>query len=615
MAPKLGNGSDLGVNLVGGIRPPLIPAKRDTFGIKEQPFAVEELTPGQVHLALVKIRDPGSIDDQTLYGVGRSLVQLSMLGMGCCVVIEPGGDCDETWRREASKQADRMVAAINANGGPGAICVNYALNVDEQTNAISVLARKLLLTPLQQGRILVIPPVGYTLTTPRAVPVAADNVVLALTREFGGLAIRTDPDEDALTSARRARELQEEVSVDRLIVLDPVGGIPDVGHGPRTAHIFINLEQEHEDIVSDLGEAIRKAPLKQPGQSYPVSSLGQSNPISRFVEQEVVSLPKMVRDQGQGKGLPQVRNQSQQMLEQHLRNLYLLSDTLTYLPRMSSGIITTPADADATRVSDALHPGGVGTRPKRNPLIHNILTDKPLQSPSLPMGRLGVSPAAAAYTHAHANASPDLKPSVHSTFVKKGLPLTVFPDPRTTDWAAEARSGCMRMHLNDPRIDLGRLAALIEDSFGRPLDLPKYVSRIGDRLAGVIVAGEYDGGAVLTWELPPGVADDGSPESRARMVPYLDKFAVRKRSQGAGGVADVVFNAMVRSCLPGGVCWRSRRTNVVNKWYFERALGTWKLPGSGWTMFWTTPRLLEAEEGKVFADYEAVCRGVKPTWE
>ena len=96
------------------------------------------------------------------------------------------------------------------------------------------------------------------------------------------------------------------------------------------------------------------------------------------------------------------------------------------------------------------------------------------------------------------------------------------------------------------------------------------------------------------------------------MVPYLDKFAVLKKSQGSGGHADVVFKAMVRDCFPDGVCWRSRTTNPVNKSYFERSRGTWKLPGTAWTMFWTTPDL--SMDQQMFLDYEGVCRGVLPTW-
>jgi len=77
-----------------------------------------------------------------------------------------------------------------------------------------------------------------------------------------------------------------------------------------------------------------------------------------------------------------------------------------------------------------------------------------------------------------------------------------------------------------------------------------------------------------------------------------------------------VFNAMVRGGFPGGVCWRSRKDNPVNKWYFERSRGTWKIPDTTWTMFWTTPGILNGhgEKSQTFLDYEAVCRNVKPTW-
>jgi amino-acid N-acetyltransferase len=148
---------------------------------------------------------------------------------------------------------------------------------------------------------------------------------------------------------------------------------------------------------------------------------------------------------------------------------------------------------------------------------------------------------------------------------------------------------------------------LIEDSFSRQLDVPHYISRIESSLAGIIIAGGYEGGAILTWENPPHKSPLTAPK-----VPYLDKFAVLKRSQGAGGVADIVFNAMVRNCFPDGVCWRSRTDNPVNKWYFERAKGTWKIPGSNWTMFWTTEGVEKGDD--TFLDYEAVCRSVVPSW-
>jgi len=129
----------------------------------------------------------------------------------------------------------------------------------------------------------------------------------------------------------------------------------------------------------------------------------------------------------------------------------------------------------------------------------------------------------------------------------------------------------------------------------------------------VIIAGEYEGGAVFTWEDPP--YESGRP-----VVPYLDKFAVLKRAQGSGGVADVVFNAMVRVALPGGVVWRSRGDNPVNRWYFERARGSWRV-SSKWTMFWTGAGVDFGEKGegreekeRRWRDYVSVCQSVEPSW-
>ena len=167
------------------------------------------------------------------------------------------------------------------------------------------------------------------------------------------------------------------------------------------------------------------------------------------------------------------------------------------------------------------------------------------------------------------------------------------------------------LSIRDPRLDLGRLIHLIEDSFGRPLDSKHYFSRIAPSLAGIIVAGAYEGGAILTWERVPSDNDADPP----RFIPYLDKFAVLKRSQGSGGVADIVFNAMVQDCFPQGVCWRSRSDNPVNKWYFDRAVGTYQLVpkeegNQKWTMFWTTPGVDE----QMFRDYEVVCRSISSSW-
>lgn len=580
------------------------------------PLAVESFE--RLHLALIKLKTPQLLDDAVLTGVAKTLSQLTRLGMACCVVVDPGGtDNASTSRAIATAQADRLARAIDVQPDSKSTCIDSMLSIPIGNSEFpTVASRKALINPLRDGRIAITTPIAYTEETPRAMMVSANDALLALTKELAGLTMAHHPDEDPILTAERTRGLQQEVALDRVILLDPLGGIPAFS-GPQTSHAFINLEQEYDDIENELlrvrqyGAAEVEDPSFTPpstavsGASTPASvassasrnlySIAESNPLSKLVNSEIVSMPP---EQTDDTTLPSPINA---LLNGHLDNLRLSQGALAMLPSASSGIITSPEEV--ANSAQAPHAAAsnlsiVGTRRQRNPLIHNLLTDKPLLSSSLPMSRRS------------ANGVPDpiTAPISHTTLVKRGMPLTMFPDPRIQAWTAGDRP---RFTLDDPRIDLPRLVHLIEDSFNRKLDVQDYLNRVEDRLAGLIIAGEYEGGAILTWELPPGV-EAGSEQSASRMVPYLDKFAVLKRSQGAGGVADIVFNAMLRTCFPNGVCWRSRKDNPVNKWYFERSRGTWKLADSNWTMFWTTSGLLE--DSARFRDYEAVCRSIQPSW-
>lgn len=559
--------------------------------------------PEQLHVALVKLKAPQSLDDETLHGVAQTLSQLNRLGVACCVVVDTGpvDGGFAAWRALATAQADRLSDAIDANRDTESRRLDSLLSLPSSSaTTASIQSRNMLISPLRQGQIVVVIPVGYTQDGLQAIPVPADQAVLTLTKELAGLGLVPGLDDDAIMTSKRIESLQNEVSVDRLIVLDPVGGVPTLGRRPQKAHVFVNLEQEYNDIMKELRGGIESVAQKAAGEEHPVSPLGKTNPWSKFVEEEVISLMPGPEQNVKPDGMRSV-----QELIDHLNNLKLLKQSLMLLPPSSSAIITTPADAanSANTSPASAHFAAVGTRRRRNPLIHNLLTDKPAYSSSLPAGRLGID---------RDSSDPAKAPVTHSTFLKKGMPLTLLPNPLVRAWTP---GNCDEplMKLDDPRIDLPRLVHLIEDSFDRKLDVRHYLERVKNRLAGLIVAGEYEGGAILTWETPPGVPDDGSPESLSRMVPYLDKFAVLKRSQGAGGVADIVFNAMVRTCFPKGVCWRSRRNNPVNKWYFERSRGTWKLPDSNWAMFWTTQGVPENQQ--LFRDYEGVCRNIEPSWE
>ncbi|KAL4797025.1 hypothetical protein BDV19DRAFT_63019 [Aspergillus venezuelensis] len=553
------------------------------------PAPAREEPAERLHLALVKLKTPQLLDDTTLYGVARTLSQINRLGMACCVVVDPGSEGDtSTLRKIVLEQVGRIATAVDAQPDSKSSHLDSVLSFSAKTPHVpTVSSRKQLLGPLREGHILVVGPIGYTEDTPKAVIVSADDTVLALTKELAGLALSPDPDEDPMLTAHKIGDLQKEVSLDRVILLDPLGGVPAF-RGPQTSHAFINMDQEFDNIERELLQ-VRKPVTEKQSETTIAESIAESSSFSKFVSSELSSTPSKQALMSLSVG--------ENTIDGHLQNLRLSQRALAMLPSASSGIITSPVEvANSARSSEASQSElSVGTRRQRNPLIHNLLTDKPLLSSSLPLSR-------------RARGSLHL-PAPPTTFVKRGMPVSLIPNPRVQMWTAQTRPN---MTLEDPEVDLPRLVHLIEDSFNRKLDVKDYLNRVNGRLAGLIIAGEYEGGAILTWELPPGVPDDGSEESMARMVPYLDKFAVLKKSQGAGGVADIVFNAMVRTCFPNGVCWRSRKDNPVNKWYFERSLGTWKLADTNWTMFWTTPDL--PDKPQMFRDYEAVCRSIQPSW-
>lgn len=541
-----------------------------------------------------------------MQGVGHTLSQLTRLGLNSAVII----DCEDGEKRNsldarsvATEQGDRVVAAIDLYRGRGARRLDSVIGLStvQEQNLSSIKARgqlqithrNLILAPLQRGVIPVIVPIGFTYDSHVLVPVAADDVVLSLAHELLGIQTQ-DVLEDAFHKVtERVESPRKQISLDRIIILDSLGGIPsrDTVHG---SHVFINLEQEYRDIRNQLRQSIEEQQDLAKMPSFSETLPNQSRSIS--CESDFGANGSSIFPIDQDKTEFLTRSTDHSCSKFHLRNLDLLNRTLAILPASSSAIIITPQEAvnsgrSSVRSSQRL---GVGTRRQKNPLIHNLLTDKPVVSSSLPSCR--TQKDMTNVLHSVSIPSP-------ATFVKRGIPISIIPDPNLHPWTYPISSPSIQ--LSDPRIDLTRLVHLIDDSFNRILDVDHYLSRINNRVAGVIIAGDYEGGALLTWEIPP-----GSPSSTP--VPYLDKFAVLKRSQGSGGVADIVFKAMVRDCFPEGVCWRSRQDNPVNKWYFERATGTWKIPGTSWTMFWTTEGVEKG--GSTFVDYERVCKSVVPSW-
>jgi amino-acid N-acetyltransferase len=557
---------------------------------------------------------------------------MAKLGLNIAVVV----DCDENvtpeilqpdteWEATVRDQTSRIVDALEDYNEPGAFVVDHALCHSDVTTEIpnavkihggvEVKNNYLLFPPIEDGIIPVIPPFAYD-TDLRKRRVHADDVVLALTREFAGITARivgNNGMEDLNDALYKKSQSTGRPVMDRIIILDPLGGIPSVKRVDG-AHVFINLEAEYQDIRKELQRSASPPPMEE---SPSISTLGNGNRFSRFVETEIAPLPAP-----ESKQLP-----SSQLPSRHVQNLDVVHRALRLLPPSSSALIITPGEAAiSSQVASLDKPStGVRTRRSKNPLIHNLLTDKPMISSSLPAPLVNRPVASAAPNPA--------------TFLKKGIPVTMIPDPRTTGpWQPPSPTHPSIELENDPRINFPRLVDLIEDSFHRKLDARHYLDRIRGRVAGVIIAGDYEGGAICTWETPHSLSSTTLPltSDSPLWVPYLDKFAVLTSSQGSGGVADIVWGALTRSAFPEGVVWRSRKSNPVNKWYFERSVGMWNLSDGYWTMFWTTEGVVEEYAGQLAAGtglgngneqvrdrevatrwdaYVDVCAGVKPSWK
>ncbi|XPS77326.1 Amino-acid N-acetyltransferase [Ascochyta lentis] len=591
-----------------------LPEERFTESFKE---SAEE----PVHLALVKLRQPQALDDATLGGLASTLSQLAQLGLSTAVVLDCDDDasCDTAHARPPLEttirtQATRVVAALQKHHEPGALLVEHALSyaslggyrlsTAHVRGDVEVQDNYLLFPPIDDGVIPVIPPFAYDADLKR-VTVLADDVVLALVREFAGLTGGTTSSIESNTHGHK--HVYERPILDRIIVLDPLGGIPSQNRADG-AHVFVNLEAEYRDIKEELAKVSldAKATTSDKGSA----SLGSGNPFSQFVEDEVAPLP----------GPPKHHIGDVLPSDRHTKNLNVVERALKLLPPSSSGLIITPTEA-ATEALPEPDESGRRPKPSPNPLLHNVLTDKPMVSSSLP-----TSPV----SRLHHLSAPN-----PSTFLKKGIPLTMIPDPRICGPWQPPSTGYPSIDLaNDPRINLPKLVDLINDSFRRKLDPQDYLARINGRVAGIIIAGDYEGGAICTWETPSSLQSrtSGSPAGSAptkadidspHWVPYLDKFAVLTSSQGSGGVSDIVWAALVRTCFPRGVVWRSRTSNPVNKWYQERSTGMWNLPGEQWTMFWTVEGVTAGwggAEGRAETEmkrwdaYIDVCSGIEPSW-
>ncbi|EAL70298.2 acetylglutamate kinase [Dictyostelium discoideum AX4] len=127
-------------------------------------------------------------------------------------------------------------------------------------------------------------------------------------------------------------------------------------------------------------------------------------------------------------------------------------------------------------------------------------------------------------------------------------------------------------NTNYQNIDMDRLKELIENSFGKMLSTD-YFDYLKDSLYRLYLCvssdGEYNGCAIVTFKEPD-------------YIPYLCKFCVKKSAQGLG-LGDLVWRALQRDNEK--LYWRSRNSNPLNPWYFQRCQGSFRADES-FTIFW-----------------------------
>jgi amino-acid N-acetyltransferase len=215
-----------------------------------------------------------------------------------------------------------------------------------------------------------------------------------------------------------------------------------------------------------------------------------------------------------------------------LDNLDMVRDCLAYMPQTSSGVV-------------------VSHRSPKS-LIANLITNKAAHSPSLP--------------HRLLAGRDDVRHT--PTIIRPGLPIKVLPFDQ---------------------LNTAKMTDLLQTSFRRTLDAEAYYGRLKRSLDFFIVLGDYEGAAIVTKE-------DGN-------IAYLDKFAVLPTLQGSGAVdflwtalRDEVHGLGLLDALNdnGGLggfgagrdlVWKSRASNPVNRWYYERSNGFARI-GPDWTLFW-----------------------------
>ncbi|KAH3900590.1 acetyl-CoA:L-glutamate N-acetyltransferase SCDLUD_003582 [Saccharomycodes ludwigii] len=332
---------------------------------------------------------------------------------------------------------------------------------------------------------------------------------------------------------------QDMISVEKIFILNEHGGLPSAERS-NYAHVFVNLFNEYNPILKQL-ETEKK--------------ILENNLKNKDNQPLIIKIQNTINK-------TRITN-SLDVYNSHIENLKIMNEGLQNLPLSVTGVITTISASSQEQA--------------KNPLLHNILTDRSLISCSLPVFKKEQNTDLTNNWYElplqHKTIDPRLSSFFETTVLKKGINIRTFAHSKLTQynsiglpekfWVKE--KGQPKETGN--KLDLYKFTKIINSSFQKNLDLTHYLNRIDGNIAAIIVVGDYEGIAILTYE-----PTTGHKNSNVKPFVYLDKFAVMPHLKGSLGISDIIFNEMFKR-FPNELLWRSRRDNVVNKWYFQRSCG------------------------------------------
>lgn len=383
--------------------------------------------------------------------------------------------------------------------------------------------------------------------------------------------------------------------IDKFFIINNIGGIPS-DERKKNAHVFVNLSQEYIGLTSNLSNKVRSLAKKENNSASIIGNLNR--------ESDELMI-----------------NSLHDKYKEHLLDLQLMNTVLSNLSSTSTGLITT---IDAALLSSD----------KKNPLVYNLLTDRSLISSSLPRFKQQTKKIHSfdskeryeLYSEFREKSVEyetkyNINPTLVTTVLKKGVDIKNFDFPILNEYnSIGLPPGLVCKNITEytgtsEKVDLVKIKSILDQSFGKSLDLCHYLNRINGSIASIIVIGDYEGIAILTHEGP-----------QSNTFVYLDKFAVTPKLKGCLGISDIIFNLMFKK-FPKELLWRSRRDNIVNKWYFQRSVGVLDLSmdlgignkkESQFKLFYSGDSETSQKsfrDIKRLQEYSTHVRDIQPSWE